>query len=202
MKSRSPAPSFAPRIYLLVALAIGMAGCAGAREARRMSATAASLTDSYKAETQKFFVAQDEMVNALVDDIASRQELAAALNNQTRVQRGSWEAAKNTAALRIYDSLSAQSVNAILNTNVDLQSLRPITLPASTSIDPKPFEAVTGTLNQMAQPPSLTDQAKFLYSEAKDVSDQYKQSLNQGASSAKSATAETKQQKAPKAPLQ
>lgn len=122
------------------------------------------------------------------------------LENQTRVERASWQASNNSASIRIYDSLSAQSDTAILSSNIDLQSLHPVAAPAATSIDPKTFESVTQTLNQMAQKPKLTDQAKFLFTEAQTVSKEYKQSLSNGASSATKAANDTKQPKATKPP--
>jgi hypothetical protein len=160
----------------------------------------AELTDTYKTETQVFFQAQDDMVQALLQTSASRRRSAAAIETQTRVQRAAWQASNDTGAARIYDSLSAQSDAAILSSNIDLQSLHPIASPSSTPIDPKPFESVTATLNQMAQMPSLTDQAKFIFDEAKAVSDQYKQSLNKGAKSADKATSKTQQPQAPEPP--
>ncbi len=140
------------------------------------------------------------MVHALLDTSASRRRSAAVLETQTRLQRAAWQASNNTAAIRIYDSLSAQSDAAILSSNIDLQSLHAIASPSSTPVDPKAFESVTATLNQMAQKPSLTDQAKFIFNEAKAVSDQYKQSLNDGAKSATKAANKTKQPQAPQPP--
>jgi len=193
----SPIESLVP---FILALVLSASGCAGAAAARDMSATTAHLTDTYKTETQNFFAAQDDMVQALAQEIASHQELAAVLENQTRVQRGSWQASNDVAAVRVYDSLSTQSESAILSSNIDLLSLRPIATPASTTIDPKPFESVTATLNQMAQEPSLTDRAKFLFNYAKDVSSQYKKSLADGTKTAANATNKTKNQAPPKSP--
>ena len=177
----------------LLALALVASGCAGASAARDMSGTAAKLTDDYKSDTQKFFLAQDAMVRGTVESIASRDQLAAVLDDQTRVQRASWQAANNAAAIRIYDSLSAQSNSAILASNIDLQSLHPVALAASTTIDPKAFESVTSTLNQMAQPPSLKEEGTFLFKETQDVAKQYKQSLSDGAKCANKAASTTKQ---------
>ena len=89
-----------PAAFVL-GLAVATTGCAGASAARDMSATAAKLTDDYKSDTQKFFQAQDTMIQATVESIASRKQIAAVLNNQTRVQRASWQASNNTAAIRI-----------------------------------------------------------------------------------------------------
>jgi hypothetical protein len=197
MRTKEALVDYSIAIASVVALALVASGCAGAAAARRMSATTAQLTDSYKAETQKFFEAQDVMVQALLQTTASRTQMAATLDNQTRVQRASWQASNNTDAVRIYDSLSAQSDTAILSSDIGLQSLHPAASPASTTIDPKPFESVTQNLNQMAQKPSLSDQASFLFTEAKDVSTQYKESLKNGAKSANQAANNTKQPKPP-----
>jgi hypothetical protein len=177
----------------VLALALAASGCAGASAARDMSATGAKITDDYKSDSQKFFQAQDAMVQGTVESIASRNQLAAVLNDQTRVQRASWQAANNAAAIKIYDSLSAQSDTAILSSNTDLQSLHPLATPAPTTIDPKPLESVTATLNQMAQPPSLKEAGTFLFKETQDVVKQYKHSLSDGAKCANKAASTTKQ---------
>src|SRR5712692_1160348 len=177
----------------VLALALAASGCAGASAARDMSATAAKLTDDYKSDTQNFFQAQDTMVRGTVESIASRNQLAAVLNDQARVQRASWQASNNAAAIRIYDSLSAQSDTAILSSNIDLQSLHPLATPAPTTIDPKPFESVTATLNQMAQAPSLKEEGTFLFKETQDVAKQYKKSLSDDAKCANKAASDTKQ---------
>jgi hypothetical protein len=181
------------KVASVLGLALAVSGCAGGSAARDMSAAAAKLTDDYKSDSQRFFQAQDVMVHGTVESIESRKQLAAVLNDQTRVQRASWQASKNTAALQIYDSLSAQSDTAILTSNIDLQSLQPVVVPAAISIDPKPFESVTSTLNQMAQPPSLKEEGSFLFKEAQDVANQYKQSLTDGAKCANKATSSAKQ---------
>jgi hypothetical protein len=179
-------------MLLLSAFALPFSGCAGTSAARDMSATGAELTDSYKTNMQTFLQAQDDMMKALVQSIASREQLAAVFNNQARVRRASWQAANNTAATRIYDSLSEQSDAAILATNIDLQSLHPPAAPATTTIDPKQFESVTKTLNQMAQKPSITDRVKFLSDEGSAVAKEYHQSLSDSAKCANTASQNTK----------
>jgi len=150
------------------------------------------MTDDYKTEMEEFFQAEDQMVQGMVQSIATRKQLAADLNNLTRVQRASWQADNNTAAIRMYDALSAQSDSAILAGNIDLQSLHPPAAAAATTIDPKQFESVTATLNQMAQPPSLQDQITFLVTEGQDVAKQYKQSMKNAANCANKANAANK----------
>jgi len=180
-----------PTASLLV-LALTASGCAGAAAARHLSAGGAKLTDDYKTDMQNFFQAQDQMVQGMVRSIATRKQLAADLNNLTRVQRASWQAANNATAIRMYDALSAQSDSAILAGNIDLQTLHPPTASAATTIDPKQFESVTTTLNQMAQSPSLQDQITFLVKEGQDVAKQYKQSMTDAANCANQANAANK----------
>lgn len=179
-------------IALLLPPLVAANGCAGASAARKMSAIGAKLTDDYKSDTQQFFQAQDTMVKGLVESIASRNRLAADLDNQNRVQRASWQAANNSNALRVFDDLSTESDNSILTGNIDLLSLHPLALPTPSTIDPKPFESVTATLNKMAQPPSLQDQITFLVNEGQDVAKQYKASLTSGAKCANSAASASK----------
>lgn len=185
-------PHYSVLIAFLLTTPLAASGCAGASAAGKMSAIGAKLTDDYKSDTQNFFQAQNTMVKGMVESNASRNRLAADLDNQNRVQRASWQAANNTNALRVYDALSTQSDNTILASNIDLQSLHPLALPAATTVDPKPFESVTATLNQMAQPPSLKDQITFLVNEGQDVAKQYKDSLTSGAKCANSATSAIK----------
>jgi hypothetical protein len=190
---------------LLCLLALATSGCAGAAAARDLSTGGAKLTDGYKTDMQNFFQAQDQMVQGTADSIATRKRLAADLNNLTRVQRASWQAANNAAAIRMYDALSAQSDATILTSNIDLQSLHPIATTATTTIDPQQFDSVTKTLNEMAQPPSLKDQITFLVQEGQDVANQYQKSLKDGAKCANTANAAGKdrppdQQLKPKAP--
>src|SRR5258708_2204818 len=108
------------------ALALAASGCAGASTAREMSAMGAKMTNDFKIDTQSFFAAQDLMMQGVVKTIAERKQLAADSNNQTRLRRAAWQAANNTDAIRIYDSLSAQSDTPILAGNTDLQSLHPL----------------------------------------------------------------------------
>jgi hypothetical protein len=179
------------------ALALAAGGCAGASTAREMSATSAKITNDFKIDTQSFFAAQDLMMQGVVKTISERKQLAADSDDQTRIRRAAWQAANNTDAIRIYDSMSAQSDTAILASSTDLQSLHPLAMPAATTVDPKAFDSVTGTLNQMAKPPSLKDQITFLVNEGQDVSKLYKQSLSDGAKCANKAAGATKQPVAP-----
>jgi hypothetical protein len=174
---------------LLCLLALAASGCAGAATARQLSAGGAKLTDGYKSDMQDFFRAQNQMVQGTAESIATRKRLAADLNNLTRVQRASWQAANNAAAIRMYDALSAQSDATILSSNIDLQSLHPIAATATTTIDPQQFDSVTKTLNGMAQPPSLKDQVTFLVQEGQDVAKQYQKSLTDGAKCSNTANA-------------
>jgi len=183
-------PRLLPIAYLS-ALALAAGGCAGASTAREVSAMGAKMTNDFKTDTQSFFAAQDLMMQGVVKTIAERKQLAADSNNQTRLRRAAWQAANNTDAIRIYDSLSAQSDTAILASNNDLQSLHPLAMPAATTIVPKAFDSVTATLNQMAKPPSLKDQITFLVKEGQDVSTLYKQSLSDGAKCANKAAGAT-----------
>jgi hypothetical protein len=187
-----------PTAYLLI-FALATSGCAGAATARDTSAIGAKLVNDYKSDTQNFFAAQDVMVQGVVKTVAERKQLAAAADDKIRVRRASWQAANNVAAIRIYDSLSTQSESAILVNNVDLQSLHPIAQPSPTNIDPKLFESVVSTLNQMAIPPSLKDQITFLVNEGQDVGKQYKQSLSKATDCTNKAAGETKQPVSPEA---
>ncbi len=181
----------------LLALAFTVSACAGAATARDVSSIGAKMTNDFKTDTQNFFTAQDAMTQGAVKTIAERKQFAAELDNQTRVRRASWQAANNTNAIRIYDSLSTQSDTSILTGSIELQSLQPLPLPTSTTIDPKQFDSVTQTLNQMAKPPTLKDQVSFLVTEGQDVAKQYKQSLNKGTKCTNKAAGANKQPVSP-----
>src|SRR5260370_5081310 len=189
-------PRLLPVAYFS-ALALAAGGCAGASTAREVSTMSAKMTNDFKTDIQSFFAAQDLMMQGVVKTIAERKQLAADSNNQTRIRRAAWQAANSTDAIRIYDSLSAQSDTVILASNIDLQSLHPLAMPGATTIDSQVFDSVTATLIQMAKPPSLKDQITFLVNEGQDVSKLYKQSLTKGAKCANTAAGAAKQPVAP-----
>lgn len=105
MRSTVASRDYSVHILFLSTLALLTSGCADASASRDLAQKGAELTDTYKTETQVFFQAQDNMVQALLQTSASRRRSAAAIETQTRVQRAAWQASNDTGAARIYDSL-------------------------------------------------------------------------------------------------
>jgi hypothetical protein len=167
------------------------AGCAGESASRNTAQTGAALVNQYKLETVDFFNAQNDLNQSITELIVLRNRDTALLVGENEQQRSIWRAQNNKGAVEIYDSLSTESSHRLLSTNIDLESLKPVTAPALIATDPKPFDDVVAGLKKLAEKPTPQERLTFLGAEGKAVYDGYQASLKDATGKAKTAATQT-----------
>lgn len=176
----------------LCAATLALAGCAGEEGMRNAASISASMYNNYGQGVGKFFDAENETLAAVdtrVKDLDSERQF---VTGKVDIRRRAWATTNNASALRLYDNLAADSVEKVVGSSPDLQTLRPTAPPPRVTVDTKPYDAVVKSLTALAQEPSLSDRVSFLIAFGQQVAAKHKEMTEKSADKAKKDTANAK----------